>query len=119
LSQELKKAQNLTVSDPHNVPESFATSIVDMTLISGSSVAVTFGMRRRSRDDVRSEPRETLFVTSRVVLTTDAAERLLGGLTEMLSRMRQIPGVMPQAQDKTQVQDKMRSRPLSAKRPLS
>jgi hypothetical protein len=118
LSQELRKAQNLTVSDPRNVPESFATSIVDMTLISGSSVAATFGMRRRSRDDIRSEPRETLFVTSRVVLTIDAAERLLGGLTEMLSRTRQIPGATALAQDKTRVQDKMRSRPLSVKRPL-
>ena len=76
------------VSDPHHVPETFVTSVVQGALISGSSIAVTLGMRRTERETFTSEPQEVVYVVSRPVLTLAAAESLVEILSEMLAQAR-------------------------------
>jgi hypothetical protein len=70
------------------VPEVFVTSVVNAALISGSSIAVTLGMRRMTRETFTSEAREAVYVVSRPVLTLSAAEELMGVLSEMLRLAR-------------------------------
>jgi hypothetical protein len=70
------------------VPEVFVTSVVNAALISGSSIAVTLGMRRMIRETSTSEPQEVVYVVSRPVLTLSAAEELVGMLSEVLARAR-------------------------------
>lgn len=80
---ELKKP---TVDDPHNVPETFVTSVVDIGLISGSAVSVTLGMRRHARGRLADE--EIVVVNNRLVLTLDAAQNLVDAVTMMLGRAK-------------------------------
>ena len=87
LSQGQTKRPALSISDPHNVPEVFVTSVVHAALISGSSIAVTLGMRRMIQDTF-SESQEAVYVVSRPVLTLSAAEELVGMLSEMLALAR-------------------------------
>ncbi len=81
-----------TISDPHHVPETFVTSVVDAALISGSSITVTLGMRRRTRETFTSEPQEVIYVVDRLVLTLAAADSLMESLSRMLAQAR--PQVM-------------------------
>ena len=83
-----RKKNEVAVADPHNVAETFVTSVAQVGLISGSSVAVTLGVRRLSPPDDSSEPQETLFVTSRLVLTLDAAQNLVEAVEMMLARAK-------------------------------
>lgn len=80
---EMKKP---TIDDPHHVPETFVTSVVDVALISGSSVSVTLGMRRHQRGRYGDTPQEVVVVNSRIVLTLDAAQNLVEAVTMMLAR---------------------------------
>jgi hypothetical protein len=75
----------LCIADPHAVKETFATSVVQAALISGSSVALTLGVRRHLRPDFASEPRETICISSRLILTLDAAQNLMEALGSLLS----------------------------------
>jgi hypothetical protein len=86
LRQDQNKPLVVTISDPHNVPEVFVTSVVNATLISDSSIAVTLGMRRMIQENSDAEPQETLYVVSRPVLTLRAAEELVRALSGMLAR---------------------------------
>jgi hypothetical protein len=70
------------------VPEIFVTSVVNAALISGSSIALTLGMRRMVQKALASEHQEVVYVVSRPVLTLSAAEELVGMLSEMLARTR-------------------------------
>ena len=88
MSQGHSKPPTLKISDPHNVPEVFVTSVVNAALISGSSIAVTLGMRRMIQETFASEAQEVVYVVSRPVLTLSAAEELVEMLAEMLSRAR-------------------------------
>jgi hypothetical protein len=81
-----------TISDPHHVPETFVTTVVDAALISGSSITVTLGMRRRTRETFTSEPQEVIYVVDRLVLTLAAADSLMESLSRMLAQAR--PQVM-------------------------
>jgi hypothetical protein len=76
----------LGITDPHNVEETFVTSVVQVALISGSVVAVTLGVRRHLRADYASEPKEVVCITSRLVLTLDAARNLVDAVGSTLSR---------------------------------
>ena len=82
------KLPALTISDPHNVPEVFVTSVVNAALISGSSIAVTLGMRRLIQEAFTSEAQEIVYVVSRPVLTLSAAEELVEMLSGLLARAR-------------------------------
>ena len=88
MSQRQNKLLAITISDPHNVPEVFVTSVVNAALISGSSIAVTLGMRRMIQETFTSEAQEMAYVVSRPVLTLSAAEELVEMLSEMLARVR-------------------------------
>jgi hypothetical protein len=88
LSQGHNKVPAVTISDAHNVPEVFVTSVVNAALIGGSSIAVTLGMRRMIQETFTSEPQEVVHVVSRPVLTLSAAEELVGLLSELLARAR-------------------------------
>ena len=79
-------SQKLAIADPNHVVETFITSVVDVALISGSTVAVTLGMRRYVRSDYHAEPKETVCINSRLVLTLDAARNLVNAIELMLSR---------------------------------
>ena len=92
MRQEHNKPSVVTISDPHNVPEVFVTSVVNATLISDSSIAVTLGMRRMVQENSDAEPQESVYVVSRAVLTLRAAEELVRALSGMLARAQ------PQAQ---------------------
>src|SRR3954471_20313011 len=80
------KEIELPISDPNNVPETFATSVVQVGSISGSSVVITLGMRRHLRPDFGSEPQETVCISSRLVLTIDAAQNLVEAVSAVLAR---------------------------------
>ena len=88
MSQGQTKPPALSISDPHNVPEVFVTSVVHAALISGSSIALTLGMRRMIQDTFTSESQEVVYVVSRPILTLSAAEELVGMLSEMLALAR-------------------------------
>jgi energy-converting hydrogenase Eha subunit A len=88
LSQGQNKLLATTISDPHNVPEVFVTSVVNAALISGSSIAVTLGMRRMVQETFTPESQEVVYVVSRPVLTLGAAEDLVEMLSGMLARAR-------------------------------
>jgi hypothetical protein len=78
-----------TIDDPHHVPETFVTSVVDVALISGSAVAVTLGMRRHLRGRYGDNPEEVVIVNDRLVLTLDAAQNLVDAVAMMLARANQ------------------------------
>src|SRR4051794_17630267 len=75
----------LSITDPNNITESFATSVIQVGLISGSSVAVTLGVRRYLQPNFGSEPKETVCISSRLILTMDAAQNLAEAVSAMLS----------------------------------
>jgi hypothetical protein len=66
--------------DPNHVTETFATSVIQVGLISGNAVAVTLGVRRHLRSDFSHEPEETVCISSRLILTLDAAQNLINGV---------------------------------------
>ncbi len=78
----------IRVSDPHHVPETFVTSVVDAALISGSSITVTLGMRRNQRETFTSDPQEVVCVVGRLALTLAAAESLAETLSGMVAQAR-------------------------------
>ncbi len=88
MSQGQNKVPAVTISDAHNVPEVFVTSVISASLIGGSSIAVTLGMRRMIQETFTSEPQEVVYVVSRPILTLSAAEELVGMLSELLARAR-------------------------------
>ena len=88
MSRGQNKLPATTISDPNNVPEVFVTSAINAALISGSSIAVTLGMRRMIQEAFTSEAQEVVYVVSRPVLTLSAAEELVGMLSELLARAR-------------------------------
>jgi hypothetical protein len=77
------------IDDPNHVSETFVTSVVDVALISGSSIAVTLGMRRYTRGSFGTEPQEVVVVNDRLVLTLDAAQNLVEAVSMMLSRAKE------------------------------
>jgi hypothetical protein len=83
-------AKKPTVEDPHSVAETFVTSVVDVALISGSSVAVTLGMRRHVHAKALDGLEEVVVVNSRLVLTLDAAQNLVDAVTMMLTRAQRF-----------------------------
>jgi hypothetical protein len=83
-------AKKPTVVDPHSVTETFVTSVVDVALISGSSVAVTLGMRRHVHAKGLDGLEEVVVVNSRLVLTLDAAQNLVDAVTMMLARVQRF-----------------------------
>jgi hypothetical protein len=88
LVQEQNKLLTAMISDPHNVPEVFVTSVISAALISDSSIAVTLGVRRMMRETFTSEPQETVYVVSRIVLTLNATVNLVEMLSGMLARTK-------------------------------
>jgi hypothetical protein len=86
-----------TIDDPHQVPETFVTSVVDVSLISGSSVAVTLGMRRHRRGRYGDNPEEVVVVNNRLVLTLDAAQNLVDAVSMMLARARRADASLDKA----------------------
>jgi hypothetical protein len=84
------------IADPHNVPETFITSVVDVALVSGSSVVVSLGIRRYVRPRFGMEPEETVVVNSRLALTLDAARNLVAAVSAMLARANEtMPSEAP------------------------
>src|SRR3954463_3512483 len=81
-----EKTLDIPITDPNNVQETFATSVVQVGMISGSAVAVTLGVQRHLRSDFGSEPEETVCISSRLVLTLDAAQNLVDAVSTMLAR---------------------------------
>src|SRR4051812_18130952 len=74
------------IEDPRHVCETFVTSVVDAALISNSAVSVTLGMRRHQRRRYGDDPEEVVVVTSRIILTLDAAKNLVEAVGMMLAR---------------------------------
>jgi hypothetical protein len=60
--------------------------VIQVGLISGNAVAVTLGVRRHLQSDFAHEPEETVCVSSRLILTLDAAQNLIEGVSAMLAR---------------------------------
>jgi hypothetical protein len=88
--QRPKAPSRVQIADNPAVLETFATSIIDVSLIGSGSISVTFGALRNVRDDFEAEPRRTVCVTDRVVLTLDAAQSLAHLLSRMLTRARDL-----------------------------
>jgi hypothetical protein len=84
------KPSRVQIADNPAVLETFATSIIDVSLIGSGSISVTFGTLRNIRDDFASEPKRAVCVTDRVVLTVDAAQSLAHLLSRMLTRARDL-----------------------------
>ena len=63
------------IADPHSVPETFITEVIDIALVSGCSIVVSLGVRRIVRPNFSVEPQETVVVNSRLALTLDAARK--------------------------------------------
>ena len=82
------------IVDNENVAEVFATSVVDVTLISGTSIAVTLGARRNTRSSSAADPQEAIFVNSRVVLPIEAAQVFAHLLSRMLRRAEELKAEM-------------------------
>ena len=80
------EVRELLIADPHSVPETFITSIVDIALVSNCSIAVSLGMRRHLRPSFGAKPQETVVINSRLVLTLDAAKNLVEAVSTMLNR---------------------------------
>jgi hypothetical protein len=78
------------IEDPHHVRETFITSVVDVALIGGTSVAVTLGMRRHLATSFSDNPQEVVIVNNRLVLTLDAARNLVEAVTMMLARAQAL-----------------------------
>jgi hypothetical protein len=76
------------IDDPHHVRETFITSVVDVALIGGSTIAVTLGMRRHIAASYGVSPQEVVVVNNRLVLTLDAARNLVDAVTMMLNRAK-------------------------------
>jgi hypothetical protein len=76
----------LMIADPHSVPETFITSVVDVALVSNCSIVVSLGMRRNLRPSFGAKPQETVVVNSRLALTLAAAKNLVEAVSEMLNR---------------------------------
>jgi hypothetical protein len=74
------------IADPHSVPETFITSVVDITLVSNCFIVVGLGVRRYLRQSFSAEPQETVIINSRLALTLDAAKNLVGMVSAMLSQ---------------------------------
>jgi hypothetical protein len=83
------EARELLIADPHSVPETFVTSVVDIALVSNCSIVVGLGVRRYLRPSFSAEPQETVVVNSRLVLTLDAAKNLVEAVSTMLSRAKE------------------------------
>src|SRR5215218_5535769 len=81
-----EKTLDVPIADPNNVQETFATSVVQVGLISGSSIAVTLGVRRHLLSEFGSEPEETVCISSRLVLTLDASQNLVEAVSAMRAR---------------------------------
>jgi len=60
--------------------------VIQVGLISKNSVAVTLGVRRHLQSDFSHEPEETVCISSRLILTLDAAQNLIEGVSAMLAR---------------------------------
>ena len=80
--------RELPIVDPHNVPETFITSVVDAALVNDCSIVVSLGVRRFVRSGISAEPQETVVVNSRLALTPDAAKRLVEIVSVMLDRAK-------------------------------
>ena len=83
------------IADPHSVPETFITSVVDIALVSGSSVVVSLGVRRYVRVRFGAAPEETVVVNSRLALTLDAAKNLVAAVSAMLERANEQSAPTP------------------------
>ena len=86
------------IADPHSVPETFITSVVDVALVSGCSIVVTLGVRRYLAPKFGVETQETVVINSRLALTLDAAKNLVKAVSAMLSQANEQS--TPQRPDK-------------------
>jgi uncharacterized membrane protein YczE len=82
------KSREPLIADPHSVPETFITSVVDVALVNNCSVVVSLGVRRYLRPKFGAEPQETIVVNSRLVLTLDVAKNLVEVVSAMLNRAK-------------------------------
>jgi len=83
-------ATGVPIIDNESVAEVFATSIVDVTLINAHAVSITFGARRNIRENSAADPREAIFVNSRIVLPVEAAQVFSHLLSRMLRRAEEL-----------------------------
>jgi hypothetical protein len=90
--KQSKPVSRVAIQDNPEVVERFATSIIDVSLIGNGSISVTFGALRNIRESFEAEPKRTVCVTDRVVLTLDAAQSLAHLLSRMLARVRDVAG---------------------------
>jgi hypothetical protein len=88
--QRPKPPSRIRITDDPTVLETFATSIVDVSLISGGSISVTFGVLRNIRDDFETQPERQVCVSNRVVLTVEAAQSLAHLLSRMIARAKEV-----------------------------
>lgn len=85
-----KPTTGVPIVDNETVPEVYATSIVDVTLINAHSISVTFGARRNIRETSAADPHEAIFVNSRIVLPIEAAQVFGHLLSRMLKRVDEL-----------------------------
>ena len=82
------ESRELLIVDPHSVPETFITSVVDFALVSNCSIVVSLGVRRYLAPTFSVARQETVVINSRLALTLDAAKNLVGIVSAMLDRAK-------------------------------
>jgi hypothetical protein len=82
------ESRELLIVDPHSVPETFITSVVDFALVSKCSIVVSLGVRRYLRPKSSVEPQDTIVINNRLALTLEAAKNLVEVVSAMLNRAK-------------------------------
>jgi hypothetical protein len=82
------ESRELLIVDPHSVPETFITLVVDFALVSNCSIVVSLGVRRYLRPKSSVEPQETIVINNRLALTLEATKNLVEVVSAMLNRAK-------------------------------
>ena len=92
MAQRPATALPVSIIDDQAVKETFATSIIDVSLIGNGSISVTFGAIRNVRENFDADPTQLVCVNNRIVFTLDAAQSLAHLLARMLTRAKELAG---------------------------
>ncbi|MCB8820999.1 hypothetical protein [Microvirga rosea] len=80
-----QRPQSLRIIDTPGITEQFANQVLDVFLVNGHTISMTFGAKRTVREETLGERETVIAVNARLTIDLAAAEALRSALTKVIA----------------------------------
>ncbi|MGO4571050.1 hypothetical protein [Microvirga sp. 2TAF3] len=91
-TQPVKHPQSIRIIDTPGIAEQFANQVLDVFLVNGHTVSITFGAKRNIREATFGERETIIAVNARLTVDLHAAEALRNALNKVIAMTKPPTG---------------------------